>query len=435
MNAGLTCPSCGATNVQHGDRYCPRCGVSLFAAQAAAYAPTVLARSPAPTGTPRGRGRARVAALSTVAFLACFAIGTAAVYTLTRGPLGTLLAAGSLPPTATATPRPAAATPARPILAPTTAPSAPTIGPTDTTAPTDTPPPAETPTDAPTGTPAPTATASGIPTATGVPIAPPDSATSSGAGSGTDATAQDVHAAVARSNTAWAASLENATDAGLASVKTDDSLKQTLAQVAALRQQGQHWDIRLHRLDTPWIHIFRPDYAQALERKDEYRALWDNGASSPAQVSDTPYFNLIGLRRVDGRWLVSTIDTPNATPGTPGDTGADQGDPTDVVRAFYDDISAHDDAAAYGLYSDDLQSRVPNEAAWAHQFDGELGARPSNLRVVYRDLATALVSLHLTSVWTTGAGGQDTHSSDGSWLLHVEHGGWRLDHVVISRAQ
>ncbi len=292
--------------------------MSLFAAQAAAYAPTVLARSPASTGTPRGRGRARVAALSTVAFLACFAIGTAAVYALTRGPLGTLLAAGSPPPTATATPRPAAATPARPILAPTTAAAASTIGPTDTTAPTDTPLPAETPTDAPTGTPAPTATAPGIPTATGVPTAPPDSATSSGAGGGTDATAQDVHAAVARSNTAWAASLENATDAGLASVKTDDSLKQTLAQVAALRQQGQHWDIRLHRLDTPWIHVFRPDYAQALERKDEYRALWDNGASSPAQVSDTPYFNLIGLRRVDGRWLVSTIDTPNATPGTPG---------------------------------------------------------------------------------------------------------------------
>lgn len=429
MDAVLTCPSCGATNVQHGDRYCPRCGASLFAATAAAYAPTVLARSPAPTSTPRGRGRLRVAVVAVVAFLACFAIGTAAVYALTRGPLGTLLAVGAPPPTATATPRPAATTPARPILAPARAPSAPTIGPTDTIA------PAETPTDAPTGTPEPTATAPDIPTATSVPTAPPDSATSSGAGSGTDTAAQDVHAAVVRSNTAWATSLVGATNAGLESVKTDDSLKQTLAQVATLRQQGQHWDIRLHRLDTPWIHVFRPDYAQALERKDEYRALWDNGASSPAQVSDTPYFNLIGLRRVDGRWLVSTIDTPNATPGTPGDTGADQGDPTDAVRAFYDDISAHDDAAAYGLYSDDLQSRVPDEATWARQFDGEQDARPSNLRVVYRDPATALVSLHLTSVWTTGAGGQDTYTSDGSWLLHVEHGGWRLDHVVISRAQ
>src|SRR5207248_11733104 len=70
-----------------------------------------------------------------------------------------------------------------------------------------------------------------------------------------------------------------------------------------------------------------------------------------------------------------------------------QGDPADPVRSFYADVAAHDYAAGYALFSDDLKSRLPDEAAWAHRFDHTVTTHVPNSEVVYRDAILASVTL------------------------------------------
>jgi hypothetical protein len=94
----------------------------------------------------------------------------------------------------------------------------------------------------------------------------------------------------------------------------------------------------------------------------------------------------------------------------------------------------HDYAAGYALFSDDLKSRVPDEAAWAHQFDNMVTTRVTNSEVVYRDAILAAVTIRLESTFAT-AGGQEAGPYVGTWLLHYEHDSWRLDHVVVVSAR
>jgi len=241
---------------------------------------------------------------------------------------------------------------------------------------------------------------------------------------------QDVRDAVLRSNTAWMKSLETASDVGLENYKTEDSLTGTLARVTALRQQHQHWKIHLRDAQVPWIHVFRSDYAQALILKDEYRALWDNGASSPAQVYDTTYYGLDGLRRVNGHWLVSTATTTWAAGESDSCNAADQGNPVDVVRVFYATVAAHNYASGYALFTDALKNEVGDEAVWARQFAGEVGVQVDSARVVLRDPIMAAVKIDLKSTWLTKSSSYEKHHSVGAWLLQYKDGGWHLDDVM-----
>ena len=243
---------------------------------------------------------------------------------------------------------------------------------------------------------------------------------------------QRVANAAVRSNTAWTRAVSVVSSSGLTSVKMGVSLSQTLAQVSALRQQNQHWVIYLRHLQVLWVHLFRSDYAQSLVRKDESRSLWNNGAPSPAQTWNTPYLNLIGLRRINGHWLVSTIDSIVLATGHEQVNSDRQGDPVDVVNSFYNAVSQQDYAAAYGLFSDDLKVREPSENSWSEQFNGETDVQVTDAKVVFRDPSTAVVMVRLQSTWTTHAGNETLYSG-GAWLLHYEHDKWALDHVVITR--
>lgn len=469
MNPTLTCPACGASDVQPGDRFCPHCGTFVQAvppAPGSPVAPAMLPPTVVSPGSPpsintattvsspvstfpgpatgaRRHSWVRWAGLALLLLVASAAISVG-VYAVATGEIDpshlaaigshatattTTTATATPPASPTATPSPVGAA----VIVPSPSPS-PTAMPTATDQPTATPIPTNTPADTATPTEEPTDT----PTATAIPTHTPhprvQAPTNPGVQSLPNADRQGVRAAVIGSNAAWMAALQNADDENLESVKTGESLQQTLASVNALQQDGQHWVIQLYDLRIPWIHIFSATYAQAVVRKDEYRAIWDDNASSPSQEWSTPYINVEAVRRVNGRWLVATINTADAAIGNDNVDPAAQGDPTDVVRAFYDDITARAYASAYGLFSDDLKSGNPNEPGWAQQFNGEQNARATTATVVYRDAVTAVVMTQLDTTWASGSGALQRIHYFGSWQLRYEHGGWRLDDVLLTKA-
>jgi S1-C subfamily serine protease len=117
---------------------------------------------------------------------------------------------------------------------------------------------------------------------------------------------QAVRDAVVQSNAAWTAAMDTASPAGLAAIKTGSNLASTLASVAALREQGQHYRIQLDVLEVIWAKVVGADQAEALVRKiNEHRVLYQRGHAHPVSDDKSSYATLYDLVRQGGRWLVT----------------------------------------------------------------------------------------------------------------------------------
>lgn len=285
-----------------------------------------------------------------------------------------------------------------------------------------------------------------------------------------------ISATVIQSNTAWTSAMENASPAGLATIKTGSNLQSNLKDVAALQNSGEHWQITLQDLQVVWARALSPTDAEALVHKTaEHRALYRKGSSTPLQTVDKSYTDVYHLRQVGGQWLVSLVTTvddttaqrlaaspptsvttaasgqsPNtATPlpaitsvGTetavatstpaPGETVAPaNGDPIAVVRTFYASLTAHDYATAYALFTPRLQAAVGAESTWASQYAAEQSSLVKTASTIAHTLTSTTVSVTLQTTWATTAGTVATRNYSGTWGLVLQNGTWLLDAANI----
>jgi hypothetical protein len=279
---------------------------------------------------------------------------------------------------------------------------------------------------------------------------------------------------VLASNDAWMASMQTASPAGLAAIKTGSNLRSALQTVASLQSAGEYWHIQVGALQVLWTRVLSPAHAQALLRKvSEHRVLYRRGQSTPISTVDESYTNLYDLQRQNGHWrvsLVSTVDdataralagaapatavpaatlqasataaaaatatpVPSQAGGVPTATTSPSrasNDGVAVVSAFYAAVTARDYRTAYSLLSTALRAGQP-EAQWAAQFAREKEARVVEAILQQQGPQTETIAVTLDTTWVTASGSQVQRRYAGTWRLRSEQGAWHLDAPALVR--